>query len=146
MTTFSLQRVDATNPAVWARIVVMDAECFGDDGSPALSDNEGAWWIAYSGKTEAGYCGVSKTPLGNAYLCRAGVLPKFRGRGLQKQMIQKRVRWARAHGLPAVVTDTHENVASANSLIACGFRLYEPESKWSFETALYWRKQLTPAQ
>jgi predicted acetyltransferase len=77
------------------------------------------------------------------YLCRAGVLaPKFRGRGLQKLMIQKRVTYARRRKWSVVVTDTHENLASANSLIACGFRLYAPDTKWSFETSLYWRKQL----
>lgn len=136
-----LVRVDATAPAIWARIVAMDAKCF-VDGSPALSENVGAWWIAYAKKQEAGYCGIWKTMTGNGYLVRAGVLPKFRGCGLQKRMIRVRVAHARRHGWPMVVTDTHENVASANSLIACGFRLYDPETKWSFETSNYWRKIL----
>ncbi|MGZ5584310.1 MAG: hypothetical protein ACXWF2_14490, partial [Usitatibacter sp.] len=70
---FRLKKVNATDPAIWARIVAMDAACF-SDGSPAISSNEGAWWIAYAGKEEAGYCGIKKTPSGKGYLCRAGVL------------------------------------------------------------------------
>lgn len=140
-TRFRLKKVDATVPKVWARIVAMDAQCF-TDGSPALDNNEGAWWIAYCGKEEAGYCGIRPTASGMGYLCRAGVLAKFRGRGLQKTLIRKRVAYAKSVGWHAVVTDTHDNPASSNSLISCGFRLYNPEIKWSFSTALYWRKKL----
>lgn len=140
--TFRIVRVDATIPAVWARIVAMDAKCFAND-DPALADNSGAWWIARYGNEDAGYCGISQTAGGNGYLCRAGVLARYRGRGLQKQLIRRRLAYARAQGWPTVVTDTHLNVASANSLIACGFRLFNPERKWAFETSLYWKKDTT---
>jgi ribosomal protein S18 acetylase RimI-like enzyme len=142
---FRLKRVNADDTRVWARIVAMDAKCFAEN-APALSDNSGAWWIAYTGDEEAGYCGIkqSSTGKGYGYLCRAGVLPKYRGCGLQKQMIRCRVAYARAQGWQFVVTDTHENNASSNSLIACGFRLYDPDVRWSFETSLYWKKLLLP--
>lgn len=141
-TKFRVKKVDATNPAVWARITAMDAACFAD-GSPALESNVGAWWIATAGEEEAGYCGVRHTAsVGVGYLCRAGVLPKFRGAGLQKLFIRRRLAHAKAQGWTYVVTDTNDNPASANSLIACDFRLYRPESPWSFDTSLYWRKHL----
>ena len=135
-----LKRVDATDLSVWARIVAMDLKCFVKIGAPALGDNNGAWWIAYVDGEEAGYCAIEKTPAGNGYMNRAGVLAKFRGQGLQKRMIRRRVAYARSQGWAVVVTDTHMNPASGNSLIACGFRLYSPESPWAFETSLYWRK------
>lgn len=140
---FRLKKVNADNPAVWARIVAMDAKCFAD-GSPALADNSGAWWIAYVGDEEAGYCGVKQSSTGKsyAYLVRAGVLQKFRGCGLQKQMIRRRLTYARSRDWTSAVTDTHDNPASANSLIACGFRLYNPEVKWAYDTSLYWKKLL----
>jgi GNAT superfamily N-acetyltransferase len=141
---FRLRRVDATDPAVWAHIVALDAWCFTKESAPALSDNAGAWWIAFVGKHEAGYCGVKRTPSGNGYLCRAGVLARYRGGGLQKLMIRRRVAYARSQGWPMVVTDTHDNAPSGNSLIACGFKLYDPDKKWAFDTSLYWRRLLSP--
>lgn len=139
---FRLVKVDATDPVVWARITAMDAQCFAD-GSPAIANNEGAWWIAYAPEgQEAGYCGVKPLPNGGgAYLCRAGVLWAFRGLGLQKQMIKRRFAYARKRGWLPVVTDTHQNIASANSLMACGFRLYAPEEKWAFDNSLYWKRK-----
>jgi ribosomal protein S18 acetylase RimI-like enzyme len=140
---FRLKRVDATDPAVWARIVAMDAKCFVKAEAPALADNQGAWWIAYTGDQEAGYCGIKQFATGDGYLCRSGVLPKFRGCGLQKIMIRRRVAYARSLGWKAVTSDTASNPQSGNSLIACGFRLYEPERKWALESSIYWRKFLT---
>lgn len=143
---FRLKRVDAEDAAVWARIVAMDAKCFEGGMAPALADNAGTWWIAYAGKEEAGYCGVKQSSTGKnyGYLCRAGVMPRFRGLGLQKAMIRRRVAYARSQGWSMVVTDTHDNAPSGNSLISCGFRLYDPEVKWAFETSLYWKLLLLP--
>jgi ribosomal protein S18 acetylase RimI-like enzyme len=143
--TFRIMRVNADKPHIWATIVAMDAKCF-ENAATALVDNSGAWWIAYAdGDVPAGYCGIKRSITGKnyGYLCRAGVLPKFRGYGLQKRLIRARVRYAHACNWEMVVTDTHENVPSANSLISCGFKLFEPEVKWSFPTAQYWRKILT---
>jgi GNAT superfamily N-acetyltransferase len=141
---FRLLRVKAGEPSEWARIVALDAACFGRHDAPALSDNAGAWWVAFAGKMPAGYCGVKKSSTGAnyGYLCRAGVLPDYRGNGLQKQMIRRRIAYARAQEWTMLVTDTHDNVSSANSLIACGFSLYNPPVKWAFSTSLYWRKFL----
>jgi len=44
-----------------------------------------------------------------------------------------------------VITDTNENPASANNLIATGFKMFEPSEPWSFKTALYWKYKIKHA-
>jgi hypothetical protein len=41
-----------------------------------------------------------------------------------------------------LVTDTHDNPASANSLIARGFKLFDPTKPWGATGTLYWRLKL----
>jgi len=66
-----------------------------------------------------------------------------RGQGLQRRLIRVRELAARKAGMLAIVTDTHrENHASSNSLMAMGYRLYTPHTKWAFNDGLYWRKKL----
>ncbi len=129
MPTFRIQRVDIADALVRAAIESLDDEVF-PGGLTRHRGYFGAWWIARAGREVAAYAAVyaaGKTP--NAgYLARCGVLPRFRGHGLQKRLIRLRIRHARAQGWDALVTDTfNDNYASANSLIACGFRLYKPE-------------------
>jgi len=142
---FRVRSVDAEDPKTWALIVQMDHECFGYD-APALTDNSGAWWIVYSEGTPAAYCAIkpSSNSEHGGYLSRAGVLEQFRGCGLQKKLIKQRLAYAKKQGWNWVVTDTCENAASGNSLIACGFRLFKPEYPWSFTHACYWKKFLLP--
>ena len=109
--------------------------------------SRGVWWLLKEGRKLVGYCGMrtSDHP-GNEglwFLSRVGVLPEYRGRGLQKRMIQARVRYARTRRAELIVTYTAVwNVASSNSLIACGFKLYEPYTKWVGDDVNYWRKLL----
>jgi hypothetical protein len=42
------------------------------------------------------------------------------------------------------VTDTTDDVASANSLIKAGYTLYTPAQPWALSNSLYWRKWLCP--
>ena len=76
-------------------------------------------------------------------MIRSGVLPPYRGKGLQKELIQARVTLARRHHFQEVVTYVlNWNLASANSLIACGFRLYHPAEQYAGKSAYYFRKAL----
>jgi GNAT superfamily N-acetyltransferase len=109
--------------------------------------SEGQWWIvrAISGEPVAFAC-IKKArnqrePAG--YLCRAGVMVKHRGQGLQRRLIRVREAHAKAQGWHSVVADTFDNPHSGNSLIACGFRLYEPPEPWAREGANYWKKVIT---
>jgi predicted acetyltransferase len=93
----------------------------------------------------AGFCGLTPTydaPTDTAYLKRAGVLPWHRGAGLQKRFLRVRERKAKHLGFSSIVTDTTDNPASANSLIACGYRIYRPASPWGWNHTIYWKKDL----
>jgi GNAT superfamily N-acetyltransferase len=69
-------------------------------------------------------------------------LPSHRGQGVQKRLIRARIRQARALGWNWLITDTYLNPASANSLIATGFKMYEPSQPWGAKQTLYWRLKL----
>lgn len=122
----------------------LDRVCFPGDAPYPV---DGArWWIARLGNGDAvGYCGAKWwAPDNSVYLCRAGVLPSFRGSGLQRRMIDIRVTWARREGAECVFTYTlSNNAASCNSLIRAGFRVYEPATNWAgVNRVIYWRLDL----
>jgi L-amino acid N-acyltransferase YncA len=80
-------------------------------------------------------------------MIRSGVLTKHRGQGMQKRLIRARIAMAKRHGFKQIVTYVLDwNLASANSLIACGFRLYIPESKYAGSKAFYFQKMLVGKQ
>lgn len=122
-------------------ILAADRVCFPHDAPP---DWEASfWWWLDDGGDVAAYCAAMRSPyvLGAAYLSRAGVLPEYRGCGLQVRLIRARLRWAKRLGCDAVVTDTLNNPASANSLIRCDFKLWEPPKPWAGSGALYWLRR-----
>lgn len=128
-----------------ASIYAADRICFPADDPTTLHDCR--WWVARVDGAFAGYAGA-KVLLseGAVYLCRAGVLPEYRGRKLQGRLIDARVRWARSLGgdVDTVITYTAAyNVKSSNALIGAGFRLYRPADPW-FDDAdvLYWRRPI----
>lgn len=111
--------------------------------SPYIEKN--AWyWVGYWGQTPIAFCALAPSIrwADCVYLARSGVIPEFRGQGLQKKMITIREKWARKHGYKWAVTDTAENPPSANSLISRGYKLYEPSIPWGLSRAIYWRKKL----
>lgn len=137
---------DQISPEIARRITRLDELCFPGDYRVRTA---GTWWwfiadkkgrpVAYSGLRQC----LQPYNKGYGYLCRAGVLPKFRGQGLQKEMIHSRARYAKSLGLKAVVTYVApNNFASANSLIACGFKLYQPIYRWGGKDCFYFRKIL----
>lgn len=144
---FTIKKVDITDLLVQKAIHSMLDEVFAPnewDSAPRFT--EGHWWVAYKDGEAAGFAGMvpsARTP--NAgYLKAAGVLKQFRGYGLQKRLIKKRLDHAKKLGWTHVVTETiNHNSASANSLIACGFRMFSPEPGWGSSYACYWRRWLT---
>lgn len=142
MNPIRIVRADTDDDATAALLKYLQLACLPGDTPTTL---DGHWWIAYDGTRPVAFCGLRGVgdPVYAGYLCRAGVIPEYRGRGIQKRLIRVRERKAKALGWPEVISDTNLNPASANSLIACGFRTYTPEEPWGFETATYWRKPLT---
>lgn len=118
-------------------------------GDKPYDVRDGYWWIAYDGAMPVAFCGLTFWGMAHpskqtdaGYLCRSGVLHSHRGRNIQKRMLRVRERKARGLGWNWLVSDTFNNPASSNSLIACGFRLFIPAYRWGLPGALYWRKKI----
>jgi GNAT superfamily N-acetyltransferase len=62
-----------------------------------------------------------------ALLSGDAVLPRFRGRGLQKALIQARLALARERGCALACASTAPGTASQRSYEACGFRVAYPK-------------------
>lgn len=62
------------------------------------------------------------------------------GNGLQRRLMRAAERRARRNGWNSVVSDTTENIVSANNFICAGYRLYQPRMPWAWPSTLYWRK------
>jgi GNAT superfamily N-acetyltransferase len=137
-----IKLVDASLPRVAEAIQRMHSECF-----PTLDlykELHGDWWIVYDPMPVA-FAGLqaSVRTEGAGYLCRAGVLPTARGKGLQRKLVRVREKEAKAKGWVVLFSDTDPiNAHSMNNLINCGFRAFRPSVYWSSKGAnwCYWRK------
>jgi hypothetical protein len=122
----------------------LDKKLFSKDEVRDFSEDE--IWIGWHNDTPIAYCSVKYVDLPDnkfAFLSRAGVLTKYRGKGLQKRMIRLRVRDAKRRGFNFICTYTVMcNYASSNNLISCGFKLYDPETNWAGKWVLYWQRTL----
>lgn len=113
-------------------------------GSDPFEKGEGYWWIAYDGKTPAGFAGMTLHENGTmAFLCRCGVLPEYRGKGLQRKLIKVRERLAKKIGVKWLVSyTTRKRLVSGNNLIKCGFLLFDPPFSWGDKYWLHFRKEI----
>lgn len=126
-------------------VLPLDEICFPTD--ERINPADSLWWIVWSGKKPVAYAGLrpcqNAQNKGLAFLCRAGVVPDHRGRGLQKRLIRVREGAARRLGIAELVTYCVPwNCASINSLVACGYRFYLPAEKWGGASAVYLHKRL----
>ena len=138
-----IKRVDIRCLQIQKELQVLQKKCLPSD-TPS-DTTQGYWWIVYDAHNlPCAFAGLVSSVrwLDCGYLCRAGVLPSHRGQGLQKRLIRARVRQARALGWNWLITDTYQNPASSNSLIATGFKLFEPTKPWGAIQTLYWRLKL----
>jgi GNAT superfamily N-acetyltransferase len=112
------------------------------DSAPLPDFDRGQWWLAYSDARPIGFAGiVPSTHAQNAgYFCRVGVVDRHQGRGLQLRLMRAMESQARRNGWSAVVSDTTNNLPSANNFIRAGYRLYQPEVPWAWPHTLYWKK------
>ena len=138
--------VDIRQPEVVQLLTLLQKACLPHDKIYPIT--QGYWHVVYSQDGEAvGFGGIvpSTRWSDTMYLCRAGVVPTHQGQGLQKRLIRQRLKVAKRLGMNWVITDTNQNPASANSLIAIGFKMFEPSKPWGFKTALYWRYRIKHA-
>jgi GNAT superfamily N-acetyltransferase len=142
----------ATSPEDKQRILRMDRVCFPVDEPPSI---EGAdWVIGWDGATPAAYCAwkpVEQDGVAVGFHYRGGVMPDYRGYGLQRQMLRLREARMREQGLTTAVTYTDaDGVASMRSLIAEGYRPYVPTPTTTLSGLgrlgrvgfVHWRKDL----
>jgi GNAT superfamily N-acetyltransferase len=134
--------------AAWVHdlIVELDAQCF--PGDWRVKPEGAYWWIDEEKGKPVAFAGMKVCGAdynrGLGYLSRAGVVAGQRGQGRQRRLVHARVRMARRLGLKEVVTYVVAgNLASANSLIRAGFKLYSPAERWGGKDALYFRRRLT---
>jgi Acetyltransferase (GNAT) family len=106
--------------------------------------DEGHWWLASCEREPVAFAGiVPSTFISNAgYFSRVGVLRVHWGNRLQLRLMRAMEARVRRNGWCSIVSDTTENLSSANNFIRAGYRLFEPERRWAWSNSLYWRKAI----
>ena len=106
---------------------------------------QGHWWLAYRGDMPVGFAGVipATHAHNSGYFSRVGVLRNHCGNNLQLRFMRAVEAQVRRNGWSAVVSDTTDNVVSANNFIRAGYLLYQPKSPWAWPHTLYWRKRMS---
>ena len=137
-----IQRVNTRLDSVQTRLSVLQKKCLPFD--KPYDTTHGYWWIATQDGVDCAFAGLISSPWWSdcGYLIRCGVVPDMRGQGLQKKFIRVRVRQAKTLKMNWVVTSTYDNPASANSLISCGFKMFNPTKPWMAKHTSYWRLKL----
>jgi len=145
--TYTIRQVDGSQRHWETVLRALQKSCL--PGDVVLSPRAGWWFVATASDGRyAGFGAMSPSTRWSdcVYLSRAGVLPEFRGQGLQKRLIRIRLKTAKAIGMNWAVTDTYDNPASGNNMIACGFKLFIPSDPWGVGRTLYWRKRILHGQ
>ena len=139
---YHIREVDGFDDDIAETLDILHDLCFGTT-APKVPYDYGHWWIAYCDKEPVAFAGLTPSTMGEGigYLKRVGVLPEHRGRGLHKRLTRVREARAKRNGWHQLITDTTDNVPSANNLIKAGYRLFRPQP-WAFERSLYWMKEL----
>lgn len=139
-------RCEAVDQSQTNILQAMQIDCLPADAP--IPSHEGYWWVAQQvvdgRKLNVAFaCLKVCKGMPYGYLARSGVYGPAQGMGLQKRLIRARERYARQLGLTHMVCDTaRDNFASSNSLIRCGYKLYQPIQPWSFAHGNYWIKVL----
>ncbi len=106
--------------------------------------DQGHWWLAYHEMEAVAFAGlIPSTHVSHAgYFCRVGVVSGHWGNRLQLRLMRALEAQARLNGWCSVVSDTTDNLSSANNFIRAGYRLFEPRHPWAWPRTLYWRKAI----
>ena len=114
------------------------------DAAPVPKFDQGHWWLAFRGPEPVAFAGIiSSTHVFNAgYFCRVGVLGKHCGHRLQLRLMRAMEARARRSGWWSIISDTTDNMHSANNFIRSGYRLFSPRNPWAWPHTLYWRKDV----
>jgi hypothetical protein len=114
------------------------------DAAPVPKFDQGHWWLTFQGTEPVAFAGIIQSShIFNAgYFCRVGVLGKHCGHRLQLRLMRAMEARARLNGWCSIVSDTTDNMHSANNFIRAGYRLFSPKNPWAWPNTLYWRKDV----
>jgi GNAT superfamily N-acetyltransferase len=140
---YRIREVDGQDEEVVETLMELHRLTFFDSARIPEFDH-GHWWLAFREALPIAFAGVvPSTHAYNAgYFTRVGVVRKHCGRGLQLRLMRAMESRVRRNGWSFVVSDTTDNVASANNFIRAGYRLYRPQHPWAWPNTLYWRKSI----
>ena len=117
------------NADLYQRLMRLDAKIFPGCNNEFKPNRE--WWVKVNRGEIVAYCGCLYSE-GVCIFVRAWVSPEFRGKGLQRLMIAKRLNAAKSNRCECAITYcTYDNIPSANNLIKSGFLLYTPAYKYA---------------
>lgn len=125
-------------------IAELDAQAF--PGATVARDKlaRNTWWVVWhEDGYPVAYAGARVcTDPSLVFFSRCAVMADWRGLGLQKRLIQARLRWAkRQDGAETAITYTaHDNHGSQRNLIRAGFLPYGDD--YCGPDMVYWRKDL----
>jgi len=141
-----IRNVDPSKKAIATTLKYLQKKCLPYDEPYDVS--KGWWWVAYDQGKPVAFAGLVRSSSWSdcGYLCRAGVLSLYRGKGIQKKLIAVRTKKAKKIGYKWLISDTRDNHPSANSLAKAGFRMFTPTNPWGYNDTLYWRKRLDAVQ
>lgn len=153
MASYRIRKVDGADEEIADELRRMHLAAFGDS-APAVEPEEGHWWFAFplegarsalGSKEPVAFGGIKQAYMWQdaGYLNRSGVMLEHRGHGLQRKLLRAREAYSRRHGWNWCISDTSNNIPSANNLIRAGYTLYRPMEPWGFSYTLYWSKKLT---
>lgn len=116
------------------------------EGTDTWPGDDHSYWLLRDGEQNVGLTSaVFRPEKGYVYLSYAIIVPHCKVRGLQRKLIQHRLRWAKRQGAIYAVTYTLlHNYPSIMNLLRCGFRFAETPRGWAgYGTDVhYFEKQL----
>ncbi|MEH2591273.1 GNAT family N-acetyltransferase [Bradyrhizobium sp. AZCC 1721] len=140
---YQIREVDASEDDIADTLAELHQLTFLET-APVPQFDQGHWWLALSGTSPVAFAGVipSTHVFKAGYFCRVGVLGKHCGRRLQLRLMRAMEARARLNGWCSIVSDTTDNISSANNFIRAGYRLFSPTHPWAWPNTLYWRKDM----
>lgn len=102
------------------------------------------WWVAYEFGKPIGFAHMCQSTYypKSGYFARVGVLPGWRGQGLQRRFMKIMENTARREGWEAIYSDTRKAPHSAANIKAAGYVPFSPEVPWGYKGVKYWVKHL----
>lgn len=78
-----------------------------------------------------------------AHIVGVGVLPAYRGQGLQCRLLNKLAAAAETRECRSMIAETDtSNWISSNNFVRAGYQIFWPRSPWCVRETIYWRRYL----